>query len=192
MEKRWRGAAFAVALLATAPAVSEPSAAVPPDPYVLRGYVPAGFSGFGKWTALRATPFYATVGSRKPSGAIEPCEAVTAQDGQVRGHPREIRVLKAHPPFRQGERIWILARDLEEGYFQLWYRGAIRDDLLDSLGDGLAMAEEHCSICTPECWLRIEQDSPQEHWVRIRRKSGSVGWIKDVKDFSEDQVSECR
>jgi hypothetical protein len=115
---------------------------------------------------------------------------VTAEHGELRGHPREIRVPKAHAPFRKGERLWILARDLEEGYFQLWYQGAIRDDLAVSLEEELSQ----CENPSPKCWLWLDKDSPQEHWVRIRRKDATVGWTHRVQDFVEGHVDSrnCR
>jgi len=121
-------ALFAVVLLPAAVATGEPRPSLAPrDPYVLSGYLPAGFEAFGAWTAHRTTPLYARPGSNKLVTTLGKCEEVIAEDGQIRGHPRALKVLKSHAPFEKGERLWILARDLEEGYFQLWYRGAIRD-----------------------------------------------------------------
>jgi hypothetical protein len=191
MRNLWLGAAFAIVLLGAPPVVGQPSpAAVPQDPYVLPGYVPAGFGAFGTWTARRKTELYAAAGSHQLVATIDRCEEVTAEHGELRGHPREIRVLKAHAPFRKGERLWILARDLEEGYFQLWYQGAIRDDLAVSLEEELSQCEKP----SPKCWLWLDKDSPQEHWVRIRRKDATVGWTHRVQDFVEGHVDSrnCR
>jgi len=125
---------FAI-LVGSIPASGGPEVlpSAPPDPYVLPGYVPAGFSAFGTWTAHRKTLLYDAPGSQKVVATIDRCEEITAKDGEIRGRPRAIRVLKAHPPFRKGEKMWILARDLEEGYFQLWYWGKVRDDVAVAL-----------------------------------------------------------
>lgn len=176
------GAAFTIVLFGALPVVGESNtAAVPEDPYVLPGYVPSGFAAFGTWTARRKTALYEAAGSHKAVATVDPCEEVTAEDGELRGHPTEIQVLKSHAPFRKGERMWILARDLEEGYFQLWYQGAVRDDLAESLEDDLT----RCAKPSPQCWLSIGKASPQEHWVRLRRKDASVGWTHRAEDFVE-------
>jgi hypothetical protein len=182
--------AFAIVLFGASRVVGEPNpAAAPADPYVLSGYVPAGFSAFGTWTALRKVDLYSAVGSRKVVATADKCAEITAEDGEIRGRPREIRVVKSHAPLRKGERMWILARGLEEGYFQLWYRGAVRDELAASLGEDLSFAEEHCGNLSPKCWLWIDKDSPQEHWVRMRVKDGTVGWTRQTTDFVEGHAN---
>lgn len=183
-------AAFAIVLFGALPVVGEPNpAAVPQDPYIRSGYVPAGFTAFGTWTARRKTLLYDAAGSRKALTAVNQCEEVTAEDGELRGRPREIRVLKSHPPFRKGERMWILARDLEEGYFELWYQGEVRDDLAVSLEEELAQ----CAQPSSQCWLWLAKSYPQEHWVRIRRKNGAIGWTRRADDFVEGPTdSRCR
>jgi len=167
------------------PAAGQPSKSVPQDPYRLAGYVPAGFSGFGTWTARKETTLYEAPGSQRVLGTIAKCQEVTAQDGEIRGHPWEMRVLKAHHPFRKGERLWILARDLEEGYFQLWYRGRVRDDVADALQDTPPFAQEQCSKPSPKCWLWVDKAPRQEHWVQMRRKDGMIGWTDRARDFGE-------
>jgi hypothetical protein len=78
--------------------------------------------------------------------------------------------------------MWILARNLEEGYFQLWYRGAVRDDLATSVH--LPPAQKDCPTPSEACWLRFEAPPVREFWVEIQTKSGTVGWSKRPADFS--------
>ena len=154
----------------------------PPDPYLLDGYVPPGFDAYGDWTATRRTTLYEAPGSDKAVATVDRCEAVTTRRGQIRGRPWAVHVLRARAPFHEGDRMWILARNLEEGYFQLWYRGAIRDDLAKDVD--LALAKKDCGTPSEACWLRFEAPSPQEFWVRIETKSGTAGWTKRPADFT--------
>lgn len=64
---------------------------------------------------------------------VDRCETVDAMRGEIRGRPWAAQALYPRAPFHEGDTMWILARNLEEGYFQLWYRGAVRDDLATSV-----------------------------------------------------------
>jgi hypothetical protein len=174
-----------IILLGAMPASGGSRRSVPPDPYVVTGHVPAGFSGFGVWIARRETRLYATPGARTASATVARCEEVTAEAGEIRGHPWPMRALQSHPPFRKGERIWVLARGLEEGYFQLWYRGEVRDDLAAALDGTPPFAQQNCSRPSAKCWLWADKEPRQEHWVRMQRKDGSLGWSDRAEDFGE-------
>jgi len=176
---------LAAVVVGAAPAAGDARPPAPRDPYVLAGYVPAGFSGFGTWTARKDATLYAAPGSRKVVATIARCDEVTAQDGVIRGHPWAIRALKAHPPFRRGDRMWILARDLEEGYFQLWYEGRVRDDVAAALGGAPPFTDDDCAKPSPQCWLWIDREPRQEHWVKLRTRTGTLGWSDRAGDFGQ-------
>ena len=154
----------------------------PADPYLLRGYVPPGFDEYGTWTALRRTTLYDGPGSNKVVAAVDRCETVDARHGEIRGRPWAAHVLYPRGPFHEGDLLWILARNLEEGYFQLWYRGAVRDDLAKEVD--LALAKKDCRIPSEKCWLRFEAPPVQEFWVEVETKSGTAGWTKRPADFT--------
>jgi len=101
---------------------------------------------------------------------------------QLRGHPWEVRVLHDKGPFRAGARLWILARDMEEGYFILWFEGRTLDDL-DVID--FHLIGKHCGRGSEHCWLRFATERPQESWVRVRTERGVVGWLqrKEHDDF---------
>lgn len=188
-------ALFSVALVCAVVAAGElRSTPAPPDPYVLSGYVPIGFEAFGAWTAQQATPLYAAPDSSTPVTTLGKCAQVIAENGEIRGRPRALKILRAHAPFAAGERLWILARDLEEGYFQLWYQGKVRDDLAVLLEEDLPGSEPGCSKPSHACWLWAERSSPQQHWVRIRTKAGTVGWTNRSEHFraAEAEGNQCR
>jgi hypothetical protein len=152
--------------------------------YILRGYVPAGFDHYGAWTAKKATPLYADPSAGKPSASVASCETVDAERGEIRGRPWAVRVVFPHDPFRKGDRMWILARDLEEGYFQLWHRGELRDDLASELD--LELVGRRCEEKPSEtCWLWFDGIPEQVFWVRIRKQDGTVGWTRRPTDFIE-------
>ena len=183
--------ALAILLLGSAPASEEPGvlAAAPPDPFVLSGYVPGGFVGFGAWTARKATQLVSAPGSGRVVATVSRCEEVTAEDGELRGHPWALHVLRSHAPFHKGEKMWILARGLEEGYLELWYRGRLRDEIANDIESELASAGERCSNRSPEeCWLWIDKEPEQEHWVRMHSKDGTIGWTNHPDDFAEGRL----
>jgi hypothetical protein len=37
---------------------------------------------------------------------------------------------------------------------------------------------------SPKCWLRIARETPQESWIRIRKKDGTRGWSRRPEDFT--------
>lgn len=177
-------ALFAIVLVSAVTATGEPSTSpAPRDPYVLSGYLPVGFAAFGAWTAQQKTALYDAPDSKRLVATLGKCEDVLAEDGEIRGHPRALKILRAHAPFKKGERLWILARDLEEGYFQLWYQGAVRDDLAVLLEEDLPGTAPGCSKSSRECWLWAERSTPQQHWVRMRTKRGTVGWTNRPEHF---------
>jgi hypothetical protein len=159
-------------------------ATAPEDPYQLDGYVPAGFRDFGQWVSIRDVPLHDRPGSRKVIGVIGRCESVTAMDSEIMGHPWLLRVIYSHPPFRLGEKLWILARDLEEGYFQLWYKGTIRDDLAVLIED--SFSKMNCAKPSADCWLWFDRRPKQETWVKLRGRNGSLGWALDPSNFTEN------
>jgi len=181
---------LAVLSLAAGAVAGEPGPSAPRDPFRVAGYVPVGFRGFGTWTARKETPLYVSPDSRRLAATITRCEEVTAQDGELRGRPWEMRVLKAHPPFRKGETFWVLARDLEEGYFQLWYRGQVRDDVAGELADAPPFGQTHCSKASARCWLRVDKEPRQVHWVHVRKRDGTSGWSDRASDFGEGPAKE--
>jgi hypothetical protein len=185
----WAGALFVLAFGSVAAGVATGGAPAvvdtpPEDPYVRRGLLPGGFEHDGTWTAHRRTPLYKAPGSREVVATLDACEEITEEATELRGHPQELRVLRAHGPFRKGERMWILAHDLEEGYRELWYRGEIRDEVEVSLEEALS-SDESCNKPAPRCWLWVARETPQEMWIRMRRKDGTRGWSKRAEDFTE-------
>lgn len=113
-------------------AAAEP---LPPDPYTLDGVVTDDMSD--EWIATREIPLFASPGSRKLIATVAPGEVMHAEALQLRGRPWEVRVLHDYGPLRAGMRLWILARDMDEGHFILWYRGETRTDLDVGIDFGL-------------------------------------------------------
>jgi hypothetical protein len=95
-----------------------------------------------------------------------------------------MRVIYDHPPFHKGEKIWVLARDLEEGTFDLWYKGPLHPD--SGPGDiNLWIDGKHCDRPSPECWLSAGEKTSQEFWVQSRKKDGTNGWTNQPDHFEE-------
>jgi hypothetical protein len=161
------------------PAAPEPR---PPDPYTVDDLVTDDMSY--AWIATREIPLVARPGSRRPVATVARGEVMHAEALQLRGHPWEVRVLHDKDPLRAGMRLWILARDMEEGYYQLWFGGEMRDDLQDMIS--FELVGKRCGRGSADCWLRFTKQRPQENWVRVRTQRGVVGWLvrKEHDDFT--------
>jgi hypothetical protein len=159
-----------------------PSAAAesrPPDPYTVNDLVTDDMSY--AWVATRGLPLFARPGSRRRVATVARGEVMQAQALQLRGHPWEVLVLWDHGPFRAGMRLWILARDMEEGYYEYWYRGQTRGDILINFD----LVGKDCGHGSEDCWLRFAKQPPQEDWVLVRTERGVIGWLlrKESDDF---------
>ena len=167
-----------------APVAAEPR---PPNPYVVDGLVTDDMS-YG-WIATREIPLFAHPGSRQRVALVVPSEVMHAEALQIRGRPWEVRVLYDKGVLRAGMRLWILARDMEEGSYQLWFGGQTRDDLQEMIS--FELVGKQCGRGSADCWLRFAKEPVQEDWVRVRTERGVVGWLrrKNQHDF---RVSEKR
>lgn len=175
-------------LLASAlPPLAAPVAAEtrPPDPYVVDGLVTDDMS-YG-WIATREIRLFTHPGSRRQVAVVVPGEVMHAEALQIRGRPWEVRVLHDKGALRAGMRLWILARDMEEGSYQLWFGGETRDDLQEMIS--FELVGKQCGRGSADCWLRFETEPAQENWVRVRTERAVVGWLRRKKhdDFRIDE-----
>ena len=161
-----------------APVAAEPR---PPSPYVVDGLVTDDMSF--RWIATREISLFAHPGSRQRVAVVVPGEVMHAEALQLRGRPWEVRVLYDKGALRAGMRLWILARDMEEGSYQLWFGGETRDDLQEMIS--FELVGKQCGRGSADCWLRFEREPAQEDWVRVRTERGVVGWLgrKNHDDF---------
>ena len=167
--------AIVVALLAwgvPAPAPPVAPELLPPDPYTLDGLVTDDMQN--EWIAKRPIKLFERPGARRQIAVVAAGDVMYAQALQLRGRPREIRVIHDHAPLRVGMRLWILARDLEEGYYLLWYQGETRDDLQPAIDQ---QEHERCGRGSEDCWLHFAKEIPQQSWVQVTTNRGASGWM---------------
>jgi len=136
-----------------------------------------------EWIATRRIRLFARPGSGKRIATVSPGEVMKAEAMQLRGRPWEVRVLHDKGSLRAGMRLWILARDLEEGTYQLWFQGELRYDLEKMIDFNLV--GKRCGRGSEDCWLWFANEPPQEQWMRVRTARGVVGWFlrNDYEDF---------
>jgi len=146
---------------------------LPPDPYVVDGLGTDDMKN--EWIAKRPIKLFALPGTRRQVAVVAAGDVMYAQALQLRGRPWEIRVLHDYPPLRAGMRLWILARDLEEGYCVLWYQGQTRDDLQTAID--YALEHQRCGRGSKNCWLHFAKEIPQQTWVQVTTNRGATGWM---------------
>jgi hypothetical protein len=156
----------------------------PPDPYTLDGLVTDAMDY--PWTAKERLPLFAGPGSRKRVGALAPGEVVIANHLQLRGRPWEVRVIYDREPFRVGMRMWILEREMEEGSFELWYRGEKRQDLSAAIDFG--PSDEPCGPPSKQCFLHFSKEPKQESWYRVVSQRGLTGWTAREDGFAIGKI----
>ena len=171
-----RGLSFCALLLAWAvPPRAAPAATPPgqPPPYAVDGLVTDDMEY--EWIATRKIRLFARPGSGKGTATVLPGQVMKAEAMQLRGRPWEVRVLHDKDSLRAGMRLWILARDLDEGTYQLWFQGELRYDLEKMIDFNLV--GKRCGRGSEDCWLWFAKVPPQEQWMRVRTAQGAVGWF---------------
>ena len=104
----------------------------------------------------REIPLFARPGSPRRVATVARGEVMHAQALQLRGHPWEVRVLYDHGPLRAGMRLWTLARDMAEGYYEYWFSSQTRGAKRRTSGSKIISCSYRI-LCA--CCLRVSAHS---------------------------------
>jgi hypothetical protein len=179
-----RAIAIALALFMTS-ANAQPKSQ-PPTPYVEWGACPFEGCAYGRWVAQRRTP----VLSERRVGAplafnVVAGQCVTAITGVVvTSRPGRIKVVS---PITLGEapttvslkpgNIIYTLRYLGEGYELFWFNGRIYKDQIYSRQLGPIPTN------LPVDPLEVLELPTSKWWIKIRSRTGQVGWSARAEDF---------
>jgi hypothetical protein len=129
----------------------------------------------------KETPLYSSwKADRVQIGKLSKDQKVTGLTGvHITKKPDTIRVLVDIPELslKRGDTV-----------FRYMYRG---EGVADIWANGKWMKETDCSFisekemggCLRDCSAKVIEDGDKEWWVKVRTKSGKVGWAKAENNF---------
>jgi hypothetical protein len=182
----------------------------PPLPFVDDGACPFECCTYRDWVAqgqFRAVKHWRPdgAGRRAPAFMIVKGERVTAMTGVVMTtQAGEVRVTrdsvidvysKRFPSARQqiklaaGDRLFLLTSQ-GEGYMSGWHKGT----LLESFDAAAIGPADACATRKDGCIGTLEKAPESEWWVKIRNRSGAIGWVLIPKGFAKpsfDRMDAC-
>ncbi len=174
---------FGLLLAAQADGITAPVKAPKPAlPKIDEGACPFEGCQFGKWTAQASIPLYSTWKpgpSRKLLRTLHKGEHVTAITGiYITYKPSRIQMTQAIPEYhlKAGD-IVFLYRNQGEGFATAWFNGYWFENFDAS---GVAATDQSKSICSKHCNAKLLEEGQDEWWVKIKTKTGQIGWVKDT------------
>jgi hypothetical protein len=161
----------------------------PPDPYVADGACPFECCTYRVWWPNRPVQLVDRPGSTHIVATVRKGEHVKALTGEVILHPVRYTLTGAanvEPAFDRwhsqalprdveipaGSTVWLLD-NLGEGYVSVWWEGGV-------YSYGIA---DDAPFRTEATRLLKQADSPSVWWVRIRTRSGRIGWTAETAAF---------
>ena len=185
--------------------------AAPTLPYVDAGACPFECCIYRDWVAeapFQAVEYWSPDGSgrRKPVFGIAKGERVTAMSGVViTTRAGEARVTRAativvyskrfpkapreHVALAVDDRLFLLTSQ-GEGYMSGWHKGR----LLESFDTADIGSADECAKRKNGCIGILERTPESEWWVKVRNRTGAIGWVLIPKGFTEpsfDRMDSC-
>ena len=153
----------------------------PALPVVDEGACPFEGCTFGEWTVTKETLLYSTwKKDRVETGRLQKGEKVAGLTGvHITEKPDTIRVLKDIPELslKRGDTFYrYMYRG--EGFADIWVHGEWKKET-----DCSFVTEKDAGGCLRDCSAQVVEDGVKEWWVKVRTKSGEVGWTKADGNF---------
>jgi hypothetical protein len=173
---------------------SHPEGQAPKLPIVQSNLVPGGRTNFRCITARQSVAIYGRPYARAIRGYLREGDTVNVLRHELHVWPQVVTVVFSHPPFRVGDKFYMLAYE-EENYRQVWFRGAV-DSKYAFIGDELAtQGETCCNQCSPvptkDCWLHEGPEGREMWWFELRLPTGRIGWTHQPELFNEREDKFC-
>ena len=164
----------------------------PNVPIVLTDLVPGGRTSndYSCITARQSVDLYARRDSSVVVAILKTGDAVRVTKHELHVWPTEVAVVFSHPPFKVGDKFYLLAYE-EENFRRVWFRGAI-DSRYEFIDEALSMqAEANCTKATKACWLRAGAEGHQSWWIEVRLSTNEVGWTNRPDLFTDHEEAVC-
>src|SRR5688500_9804229 len=151
-------------------------------PYYDWGACPFECCTYRQWTANADVTLYRAIGSKSVIASITKGTEVVGVTGVVITRKAgRIKVLQpvsldAQKPVNAspGDILYTL-HDLGEGYARFWFKGQLHDDQVAA-----TEVEARATAGAPWQVLALPETA---WWVKVRSKSGQVGWSKETQKF---------
>jgi hypothetical protein len=181
----------------SAPVVAQPdegarsTAATPKLPIIIYDLVPGGRTpNYSCVTAHEDVDIYDRRGSRKVIARMKWGDAARVEEHELHVWPQVATVVFPHPPYRVGEKFYLLAYE-EENYRRVWFRGVI-DERYGIAQDAIAAWSEHrCTKPSKTCWLSPGPEGRETWWLKLRLPSGITGWTNQPERLVDRDDSFC-
>ena len=150
-------------------------------PVIDEGACPFEGCTFREWTVTKETPLYSSwKKDRIEIGKLQKGEKVAGLTGvHITWKPDVIRVVEDIPELslKRGETFFrYMYRG--EGFADIWVHGEWKKETSCSF-----VTEKDSSGCHRDCSAKVVENGVKEWWVKVRTKSGHVGWTKADDNF---------
>jgi hypothetical protein len=159
-----------------------------PTKYVDEGACPFECCTYREWTVKTPTTLLTTPDEQsKPIGVVRTGEKVDGLTGfVVTIEPGLIEVLRPHASkvsnktYNPKDLVWVYT-NLGEGFFRVWFQGQMYEEEASFFVHGLGGWDR----CVEEktCWGQRKHPPKAMWWVKVKSKSGIVGWSNKPERF---------
>jgi hypothetical protein len=164
---------------------------LPPRNYEDQGACPFECCTYREWSVEADTVLYRSRSERSRAAfrvkkgervtgltgvvvTLEPGRAVATGDVTIRGvDGREVKVKK-------GDVLYLL-HPIGEGFFKAWFRGKLYEVQPESVAEHAARPQSVARLP----YLRLSNAPRAVWWMKVRNKSGQVGWTKQNEHFGD-------
>jgi hypothetical protein len=152
----------------------------PPKVFIDEGACPFECCQYGRWTATKATPAFASPSAKRSTLTIPPRAEVTALTGYVRTVGQPFVVSRSHPPYKPGDKLMVYTY-YGEGAFSVWYNG---DRFTEDLGFS-PYGGTGGERCTDQkyCWGTLSRELKSDWWAQVRLANGKAVWVHAADGF---------
>jgi hypothetical protein len=138
---------------------------------------------YRRWHTLKDTVAYTSPNKHsKKVGIFKKGTWVRGLTGEVRTvEPGKFVITKAHERYRPGDVLWVYT-PMGEGFYKVWFKGKMFQQEMDYMSGPYETTYPSCSE-TPDCWGELKTPLKTEWWVKVRSRTGWIGWTDQTENF---------